>query len=99
MFFISVFGVTAPDEYIILKVTQESTVADTIAQALSKVGRLEDKVAAYMLFEEVQSGWDKKDSEKMQPRMLDMGERVLAAQNKWKGAGKFMLRKMGDVSS
>ncbi|CAL1528797.1 unnamed protein product, partial [Lymnaea stagnalis] len=33
MFFISVFGVTAPDEYIILKVTQDSTVAETISQA------------------------------------------------------------------
>ncbi|ESO98394.1 hypothetical protein LOTGIDRAFT_114718, partial [Lottia gigantea] len=32
MFFISVFGVTAPDEYIILKTTQDTTAYDAIAQ-------------------------------------------------------------------
>lgn len=32
LFFISVFGLTGPDEYVILKVTQESTVYDVIAQ-------------------------------------------------------------------
>ena len=32
MFFISVFGVTAPDEYVILKVTQDTSVCDAIAQ-------------------------------------------------------------------
>jgi len=32
MFFISVFGVTAPDEYVILKVTQETSVYDAIQQ-------------------------------------------------------------------
>ena len=32
LFFISVFGVTAPDEYVILKVTQDTSVYDAIAQ-------------------------------------------------------------------
>ncbi|GFN90746.1 phosphoinositide phospholipase c [Plakobranchus ocellatus] len=100
MFFISVFGVTAPDEYIILKVTQDSTVTDTIAQALTKVGRLDEKVADYVLVEDVQSGWEKKDQEKASSqRILDVGEKVLAAQNKWKGAGKFILRKLSDDPS
>ncbi|KAK3797679.1 hypothetical protein RRG08_054698 [Elysia crispata] len=100
MFFISVFGVTAPDEYIILKVTQDSTVADTIAQALTKAGRLDEKVADYVLVEDVQSGWEKKDQEKASSqRILDVGEKVLAAQNKWKGAGKFILRKLSDDPS
>ena len=35
LFFISVFGLTGPDEYVILKVTQESTVYDVIAQVSS----------------------------------------------------------------
>ena len=35
MFFISVFGVTAPDEYVILKVTQDTSVYDAIAQVFS----------------------------------------------------------------
>ncbi|GFR59792.1 phosphoinositide phospholipase C [Elysia marginata] len=99
-FFISVFGVTAPDEYIILKVTQDSTVADTIAQALTKAGRLDEKVADYVFVEDVQSGWEKKDQEKASnQRILDVGEKVLAAQNKWKGAGKFILRKLSDDPS
>ncbi|KAH9518381.1 Phospholipase C [Bulinus truncatus] len=100
MFFISVFGVTALDEYIILKVTQDSTVTETIAQALMKVGRLDEKVADYVLVEDVQSGWEKKDQEKAScQRILDVGEKVLAAQNKWKGAGKFILRKLSDDPS
>lgn len=37
MFFISVFGVTAPDEYVILKVTQDTSVYDAIAQVLETV--------------------------------------------------------------
>jgi len=32
MFFISVFGVTALDEYVILKVTQDTSVYDAISQ-------------------------------------------------------------------
>ncbi|KAK7110047.1 hypothetical protein V1264_013981 [Littorina saxatilis] len=97
LFFISVFGLTGPDEYVILKVTQESTVYDVIAQALLKVQRLEDKVGDYMLVEDVQSGWEKKDQEKASTqRILDITEKVLQAQNKWKGAGRFILRKLSD---
>lgn len=46
MFFISVFGVTAPDEYVILKVTQDTSVYDAIAQVFNfgyKVQRIEPK--------------------------------------------------------
>ncbi|PVD29972.1 hypothetical protein C0Q70_09233 [Pomacea canaliculata] len=97
LFFISVFGLTGPDEYVILKVTQESTVYDVIAQALLKVQRLEDKIGDYMLVEDVQSGWEKKDQEKASTqRILDITEKVLQAQNKWKGAGRFILRKLSD---
>lgn len=61
---------------------------------------MDDKVADYVLVEDVQSGWEKKDQEKAScQRILDVGEKVLAAQNKWKGAGKFILRRLSDVSS
>lgn len=32
MFFVSVFGVNSPDEYIILKVTQDTSVYEAISQ-------------------------------------------------------------------
>lgn len=67
-------------------------------QALLKVQRLEDKIGDYMLVEDVQSGWEKKDQEKASTqRILDITEKVLQAQNKWKGAGRFILRKLSDV--
>ena len=42
LFFISVFGLTGPDGYVILKVTQESTVYDVIAQVSSWTGQSAD---------------------------------------------------------
>ncbi|XP_071091113.1 1-phosphatidylinositol 4,5-bisphosphate phosphodiesterase epsilon-1-like [Haliotis cracherodii] len=100
MFFISVFGVTAPDEYVILKVTQDTTVYDAITQSLIKVGRLEERVGDFVLVEDVQSGWEKRDQEKAScQRILDMTEKVLQAQNKWKGAGRFILRRLSDDPS
>ena len=52
----------------------------------------------YVLVEDVQSGWEKKDQEKASTqRILDMGEKVLQAQNRWKGAGRFILRRVTDV--
>jgi|JYMV01.1.fsa_nt_gi hypothetical protein len=35
MFFISVYGVNDPDEYVILKVTQDTSVYDSIGQVIS----------------------------------------------------------------
>ncbi|KAJ8317113.1 hypothetical protein KUTeg_005017 [Tegillarca granosa] len=100
MFFISVFGVNSPDEYVILKVTQDTSVYDTIAQALNKAGRAEEKVSDFVLVEDVQSGWGKKDQDRTSAqRILDISEKVLQAQNKWKGAGKFILRKLSDDPS
>ncbi|XP_053407871.1 uncharacterized protein LOC123546334 isoform X3 [Mercenaria mercenaria] len=101
MFFISVFGVTAPDEYVILKVTQDTSVYDAIAQALAKAGRTDEKVADHVLVEDVQNSWEKKEQERSScQRILSMSEKLLQAQNKWKGAGKFVLRKVStDPSS
>lgn len=68
-------------------------------QALSKAGKLEEKVSDYVLVEEVQPSWEKHDQDHNSvQRILDMAENVLQAQNKWKGSGKFILRKLSDVS-
>ncbi|XP_052101647.1 uncharacterized protein LOC127735503 isoform X2 [Mytilus californianus] len=100
MFFISVYGVNDPDEYVILKVTQDTSVYDAIAQALSKAGKVDDIITNYVLVEDVQSGWEKKEQERAsEQRILDMTEKVLQAQNRWTGAGKFILRKVSDDPS
>ena len=53
----------------------------------------------HVLVEDVQVGWEKKDQDRQSvQRILDMSEKVLQAQNKWRGAGKFLLRKLSDVS-
>ena len=50
--------------------------------------------------EDVQCGWEKKEQERAsEQRILDMTEKVLQAQNRWTGAGKFILRKLSDVST
>ena len=51
-----------------------------------------------MLVEDVQNSWEKKDTERSSSqRILSMSEKVLQAQNRWKGAGKFVLRKVSTV--
>ena len=67
-------------------------------QALQKAGKPEEKSDGYVLVEEVHKGWDKKDRETGTQRILELGEKVLLAQNKWKGSGKFLLKKKCDVS-
>lgn len=70
-----------------------------LPQALVKAGRPEEKVADHVLVEDVQNSWEKKDVERSSSqRILSMSEKVLQAQNKWKGAGKFVLRKVSTVS-
>ncbi|KAK3593089.1 hypothetical protein CHS0354_038127 [Potamilus streckersoni] len=100
IFFINVFGVTSPDEYVILKVTQDTSVYDAIAQALMKAGKPEEKVEDYVLVEDVHNSWEKKEKEgTSSQRIISMQEKVLQAQNKWKGAGKFILRKVSSDPS
>ena len=54
----------------------------------------------YVLIEDVQRGWDRRDLEKAgSQRILDMSEKVLQAQNKWKGSGKFIIKKKTDDPS
>lgn len=68
-------------------------------QALSKSNSL-DSVDDYVLIEEVQRGWDKKSSDKSAfRRFLDVDERPLEAQAQWQGEGRFILKKLADVSN
>ena len=60
---------------------------------------MDEKVADYVLVEDVQNSWEKREQEHTSSqRILTMSEKVLQSQNKWKGAGKFVLRKVSTVS-
>ena len=64
-----------------------------------KAGKVDEKVADYVLVEDVQNSWEKREQERSSSqRILNMSEKVLQAQNKWKGAGTFVLRKVSTVS-
>ncbi|CAL1293730.1 unnamed protein product [Larinioides sclopetarius] len=99
MFFLVVHGVVQDEPNTILKITQESTTRDVIAQALSKTNN-SDSVDDYVLIEEVQQGWEKKSSDRrIIRRFLDFNERPLEAQAQWQGEGKFILKKLADDPS
>jgi hypothetical protein len=72
-----------------------------IFQALVKAGRVEEQYDKYVLVEDVQKGSDlhrETDKGGGSQRVLDMNEVVLQAQSKWKGSGRFVLRKSCSVS-
>lgn len=102
MFFLMVHGVMPEEPSTILKITQESTVSDVIAQALTKANKAAENVNDYVLLEEVSRGWEKKrlnDRSSVTQRLLDPCERPLEAQSNWKGEGRFILKKMADDPS
>ena len=68
-------------------------------QILIKCGKSDEKVDSYSLMEDVPKSWDPRDMEKGGgvPRTLDMDEKILLAQSKWKGSGRFILRKHVNV--
>lgn len=100
MFFLMVYGVVPDEPYTILKITQESSTQDVILQALQKAGLPADRVNDHILIEEVARGWEKKDHDlPATQRILDLQERPLQAQSKWKGEGRFVLKRMGDDPS
>jgi phosphatidylinositol phospholipase C, epsilon len=99
-FFLTVYGVTPDEPYTILKVIQESTTKDVLQQALMKGGIPLENLNDFVLVEEVYSSWEKKDrSQPPKQRMLDATEKPLQAQAKWKGEGRFILKKIGDDPS
>lgn len=92
------------DPYVILKVTQDCTTETVIRKALNKLssvgGAYSLQLHDYLLLEEVNRGWEASD--KLLPplqRILDAQERPLEAQGKWKGEGRFILRRIGDDPS
>jgi len=66
-----------------------------------KTGRNEESMENYALVEDVQKTWDHREVDKAgrSQRVMDAGESVLQAQSKWKGSGRFLLRKKSTVSS
>jgi len=71
------------------------------AQALVKSGRTEEPTENYVLVEEVQKSWEHRELDKGGgcQRVMEAGESILQAQNKWKGSGRFLLRKKSMVCS
>ena len=70
-------------------------------KVLIKSGKADDKTDNYMLVVETQKSWDHKETDKSAgvQRVLDRDERVLLAQSKWKGSGRFILRKNSNAVS
>ena len=106
MFFLVVHGLVTDRDVdrepsTILKITQESTAQDVIAQALNKANKAQESVNDYVLIEEVQRGWDKRrvTDRNITQRILDPMERPLEAQSQWKGEGKFVLKRVADDPS
>ncbi|KAK9884811.1 hypothetical protein WA026_009037 [Henosepilachna vigintioctopunctata] len=100
MFFLKVYGVLVEEPSTILKITQESTVQDVLLQCLQKSSIPPEKINDYILIEEVPRGWEKKDHNlPSTQRILDLDERPLQAQSKWKGDGRFILKRMGNDPS
>ncbi|KAI9566032.1 hypothetical protein GHT06_009831 [Daphnia sinensis] len=94
------------EPYVILKVTQDCTSETVIRKALSKLPPTASGASVplqlhdYLLLEEVNRGWE--PSDKLLPplqRILDAQERPLEAQAKWRGEGRFILRRIGDDPS
>jgi phosphatidylinositol phospholipase C epsilon len=95
------------EPYVILKVTQDCTSETVIRKALSKLPPSTSastpvhlQLHDYLLLEEVNRGWE--PSDRLLPplqRILDPQERPLEAQAKWRGEGRFILRRIGDDPS
>ena len=70
-------------------------------QVLIKSGKADDKADNYMLVVDTQKSWDHRETDKGGgiQRILDRDEKVLHAQSKWKGSGRFILRKNSNVVS
>ncbi|XP_064469144.1 uncharacterized protein LOC135383352 [Ornithodoros turicata] len=100
MFFLVVHGVVPDEPKTILKITQDSTSREVIAQALCKASKTNEQLEDYVLMEEVQKSWDKKHQEKsITQRILDPDECPLLAQSHWQGDGRFILKKLADDPS
>ena len=66
-------------------------------QRANKGEKTDEHPDDYVLLEEVHKGWEKKEKDTGAQRILEINEKVLLAQNKWKGSGKFILRRKCEV--
>ncbi|XP_037093122.1 1-phosphatidylinositol 4,5-bisphosphate phosphodiesterase epsilon-1-like [Pollicipes pollicipes] len=98
-FFLMVHDVTPDEPHTIVKVTQDYTTRDVIAQALAKAGRGDESVDDYVLIEAVATDWSRCASKTTLQRVLAADESPLRAQAAWKGEGMLVLRKIGDDPS
>ena len=64
-----------------------------------KTGRTDEPAENYVLLEDVQKSWDHRELDKGggSQRVMELTENVLQAQNKWRGSGRFLLRKKSTV--
>nr|XP_054933838.1 1-phosphatidylinositol 4,5-bisphosphate phosphodiesterase epsilon-1-like [Dermacentor andersoni] len=101
MFFLVVHGVMPDEPKTILKVTEDTTSREVIAQALHKANKLGDRLDDYVLMEETQKNWDRVTQEKSTTqRILDPDECPLLSQTT--GANmesRFILKKLADDPS
>uniref|UniRef100_A0A8C5PIJ9 Phosphoinositide phospholipase C n=1 Tax=Leptobrachium leishanense TaxID=445787 RepID=A0A8C5PIJ9_9ANUR len=98
-FFVQVHDVSPEQPRTVIKALRFSTAQDIIQQALSKAKYSytilsNPNPADYVLLEEVikESSNKKSTTFKTSQRILSDNECVFQAQNKWKGAGKFILK-------
>lgn len=98
-FFLMVHDVTPEQPYTIVRVTQDCTTQDVIAQALAKAGLADNSVEDYVLIEAVATDWSRCASKTTHQRVMAADESPLRAQAAWKGEGMLIMRKIGDDPS
>ncbi|KAL1439330.1 hypothetical protein MTO96_010351 [Rhipicephalus appendiculatus] len=101
MFFLVVHGVMPDEPKTILKVTEDTTSREVIAQALQKANKPNDSLDDYVLMEEAQPGWGRVTQEKSTTqRILDPDECPLASQPAGSSPdSRFILKKLADDPS
>lgn len=92
-FFVLVHDVPGQAEPAQLSVTMDTTAGQVIHQTLARAGRSEP-AGDWLLVEEVQRGWERaRDVPRASAhRVLGAQEKVLQAQNRWRGQGRWLLK-------
>ncbi|XP_077501808.1 uncharacterized protein LOC144112865 isoform X2 [Amblyomma americanum] len=101
MFFLVVHGVMPDEPKTILKITEDTTSREVIAQALQKANKPNDSLDDYVLMEETQKNWDRITQEKSTTqRILDPDECPLLSQTTGANTeSRFILKKLADDPS
>ncbi|ELT88365.1 hypothetical protein CAPTEDRAFT_107647 [Capitella teleta] len=96
LFSITIYGLPSEDSGTSVSITQDTTACEAIHLVLLKAGLHDERVRDFVMVEDVQKGWERSDGEERRDgsqRILDMDEKVMLAENKWKGSGRFLLKK------